>query len=80
MLAKVAAILRPIIPDLPIPVITVRPGHSKIKETAAAKLASTRGTNSKIASASMRNTSCACLSIASISAATFLLNHEQFCR
>lgn len=66
VLANVAAIFRPMIPDLPIPVMTTRPGQSKIIATAAEKCSSTRGTSSKIASASICKVLRACSNICSM--------------
>ncbi len=56
VLARVAAILPPICPDLPIPLTTTRPWQCRISMTAASKFASRRLANAVISRASMDNT------------------------
>ena len=57
MLARVADILRPTIPDFPIPVTTTRPRQAKINSTARTKSWSSFGIKLRIASASIFRTS-----------------------
>src|SRR3989442_1145298 len=54
--ARVAAILRPTRPDLPMPVTMTRPAQPRSVSTARAKPASSLGTRARIASASSRRT------------------------
>ena len=56
ILANVAAVFRPINPDLPSPVTTTRPLHEYSISTAFSKRASSRSINPAIASDSIRNT------------------------
>ena len=59
MLDRVAAALRAMAPDFPIPVTTTRPRHSRIRWQARAKLSPTRSASCATAAASCRSTSAA---------------------
>src|SRR5438067_1228950 len=56
VLVSVAAILRQMIPDLPMPVTMTRPRQLRSRSTAASNLASTRPTSARIAAASVSST------------------------
>src|SRR3954469_3679937 len=56
VLVSVAAILRQMMPDLPIPVTITRPAHCLSSWTAASNLPSTRLTSARIAAASVSST------------------------
>ncbi|MDT4879339.1 hypothetical protein FQZ97_1150010 [compost metagenome] len=59
VLARVAAILLPICPDLPMPTTTTRPLQARMSSQARTKLLSMRGSSSSIASSSRRMVRCA---------------------
>ena len=59
VLARVAAILRPICPDLPMPTTTTRPLQARINSQACTKLASIRAFSCSTASISRRMVRCA---------------------
>src|SRR5829696_7269417 len=56
VLASVAAILRQMMPDLPMPVTITRPLQPRISSTARANLSSSRSTSARIAAASVCRT------------------------
>src|SRR5882757_2374890 len=56
MLVSVAAILRQMMPDLPIPVTMTRPWHSRRSWTARSNRSSRRSTSARIAAASVSST------------------------
>ena len=56
VLASVAAILRQMMPDLPMPVTMTRPWHSYSIRTARSKFSSSRSTSAMIAAASVCRT------------------------
>ncbi len=72
VLESVAEILRPIRPDLPIPVTATRPLQARSTSTAFAKVASSRALTSSMARASIASTLRAVSRLTSDSASSFM--------